>query len=95
MKFFTHSLNRGALKIALASFIIGNLLFLLSLFLPNDMLFAFGLVFLIAFIGVHAVLFMTLLINLLMNLKHYEEHLLTMVLVYLNVPLALLYINFL
>lgn len=93
IRFFKHSLHRVSVQLAFISFIIGHLLLLIYLFYPEEIMIGFAIAFLIIFIGLHTALILILLVNLLANFKHYEEHMVALVLVFLNVPLALFYLS--
>ncbi|MGF1558796.1 MAG: hypothetical protein ACFCUL_06885 [Flavobacteriaceae bacterium] len=95
MRFFKNSVNYVSVKIALVSFIIGHLFFLCYLFLPEHIIIAFGLAFMILFLGSHATLLPILFFNLLVNLKNYEEHMVALIMVFLNILLALFYFSIL
>ncbi|NHF58139.1 hypothetical protein FK220_002220 [Flavobacteriaceae bacterium TP-CH-4] len=93
--YFKSGLNRVALRIAQVSFAVGTLFFLIYLFAPVDPVILWGIVFLVLFFGVYAVLVMTLFINLLVHFKDFEEHLVALVLSLLNLSIAFLYLQLL
>lgn len=95
MKLFTHRINRIAVRLALFWFASGNLTFLLALIIPINQMEEFGILFLLSFIGINTILLFILLMNTLIHFKTIQEHALTILLVLLNIPIALLYFNFL
>ena len=92
--FFTYRLNRIAIRIALASFSIGTLLFLIHLANPNSSIEILGFSFILSAIFINVILLLALIIQGLIHHKDFEEHISTIVLVLLNIPITILYINF-
>lgn len=91
--FFKNRINRGALRIAFTSFLLGHLFFLQYLAFPVDGLFGLGLVFVVLFITIHVLLLATLFLNALINYRDYEENMTAFIVSFLNVPLAAFYIT--
>ena len=94
MALFKHRWNRISVRIASICFILGTLLMLVSLMADNDIIrtisFAFVLIYIPITIAISAFLF----INTMINFKDLHEHVMTLIIVLMNFPIALLYINF-
>lgn len=93
--FFKNRLNRGAVRIALGSFLIGHALFLSYLAFPTPDLRGLGLVFMVLFIVIYILLLATLGLNTLIRFRDFEENLTALILAAINIPLAFLYLNLL
>lgn len=91
--FFTYRLNRIAVRIALASFSMGTLLFLIQLANLNPSIDILGFSFILAAIFVNAIILIALVVHGLIHHKDFEEHISTITIVLLNIPITLLYIH--
>ncbi|WP_405248187.1 hypothetical protein [Cellulophaga sp. Asnod2-G02] len=91
MSYFTYKLNRIAVRISFYSFIIGTLLFLIKL--AFDATVVVGFIFVLAAVITNMILFILLLLNALVNYSDFEENISTIILVILNIPIALCYLN--
>ena len=94
MTFFKNRLNRGAIRIAGGSLLIGNLLFLIYLAFPIEPIVGVCLAFIVLFIAIHVLLLATLTLNSLIRIRDYEENLTAFIISFLNIPLTFLYLNF-
>ena len=93
--FFNYKWNRIGVRIAIGSFIIGTLLMLIALISTNDIILTIGIVFMVIYIPITAVLLFILAINAICNIRGIYEHAIVFICVTMNLPIALLYINFL
>lgn len=91
---FKHKWNRVAVRIATISFCVGTLLMLTALIAENDLIITIGFAFLVLYIPVTLMLLFILTINSLANFKDIHEHVMTFIIVLMNFPIAVLYINF-
>ncbi len=91
MSYFTHKLNRIAVRITLYSFSLGTLLFLTKL--AFDAILIVGFIVVLVAIGINIILFILLLLNALVNYSDFEENISTIILVILNIPIAIFYLN--
>ena len=91
---FKHKWNRIAVRIATGSFLIGTLLMLTALMAENDIINTIGIVFLVCYIPITLISLFILFINSVTHLKDIHEHVMTVIIVLMNFPIALLYINF-
>lgn len=95
MVLFKHRWNRISVRIAGFSFILGTLLMLTALMAENDLILTLGIVFLVVYVPVTIVLLFILFVNALTNFRDIHEHVMTLIIVLMNFPIALLYIYFL
>lgn len=91
---FKHRWNRIAVRIATLSFCVGTLLMLTELMAENDIIISISVAFLILYIPVTIILLFILLVNTMANFKDIHEHVMTVIIVLMNFPIALLYSNF-
>jgi len=91
---FKHKWNRVAVRIATLSFGIGTLLMLFSLMSDNNIITTIGFTFLVLYIPVTIVVLFILLVNTFAHFKDIHEHVMTFIIVLMNLPIAILYINF-
>lgn len=92
---FKHSINYIAVKTAFISFIAGILCLLLFKTSSDSGIFALGYFYtLLAFI-VNSIFLIIVVINTLLKLKDYPEHLKTIFAILLNIPIIGLYQNLL
>ena len=68
---------------------------LTSLMANNELIITSGIVLLVLYIPITVVLLLILFVNTLANLRDIHEHVMTMIIVLMNFPVAILYINFL
>lgn len=92
---FKHYWNRVATLLALTCFSIGTLFMMISLMITNEFLLTFGITLLVLYVPITLITLFTLLVNTLVNFKDIQEHVMTLIIVLLNIPIALAYINFL
>lgn len=91
---FKHRWNRIAVRIATLSFCVGTLLMLTELMAENDIIISISVAFLILYIPTTIILLFILLVNTMANFKDIHEHVMTVIIVLMNFPIALLYSNF-
>lgn len=91
---FKHRWNRLAVRIATLSFGVGTLLMLTELMAENDIIISISVSFFILYIPVTIILLFILLVNTMANFKDIHEHVMTIIIVLMNFPIALLYSNF-
>lgn len=92
---FKYKWNRVAVRIATLSFFLGTLLMLTALMADNDLIITFGISFLALYTLVTLVTLLILFVNTMANFKDIHEHVMTLIIVLMNFPIALLYIYFL
>jgi len=92
---FKHRWNRRAVRIATACFLLGTLLMLASLIETQGLMISFGIFFLALYIPITIVLLIVLLVNTLVHIRDIHEHVMTLIIVLMNIPIAVLYIYFL
>lgn len=91
---FRHRWNRIAVRLATIGFFSGTLLMLTALMAENDLILTIGIVFLVLYIPITLVMLFILFINTIANLKDIHEHVMALIIVVMNFPLALLYLYF-
>ena len=92
---FKHRWNRVAVRIASLSFLIGTVLMLTALMSDNELIITFGIVFLVLYILQTIIILFILLVNTMAHFRDIHEHVMTLIIVLMNFPIAVLYINFL
>jgi len=92
---FKYKWNRVAVRMATLSFFLGTLLMLTALITVNDLMITFGISFLVLYTLVTLVMLLILFINTIANFKDIHEHVMTLIIVLMNFPVAILYIYFL
>jgi len=92
---FKHRWNRVAVRISTASFFLGTILMLTALMAENDTILSLGIAFLVLYIPITLIVLFVLFIHSLAHLKDIHEHVMTVIIVLMNFPIGLLYINFL
>lgn len=90
-----HRINRIAIRLALLSFVSGSSIFLLYLATESDYIMGLGIFFIILALASNTAVFMVLFFSALVNHKELREHLTAMLLLVLNIPVAVMYLNFL
>jgi hypothetical protein len=85
-------INKIAITIALASFIIGTILLLIYSISHNHKMIDIGILYVQIACSINALVFITLIINTMINYKFYKENLITLVLISLNIPIVYTYI---
>jgi len=85
---FTHKINRFALLLALFSACFGILLLIAYLVFRSDSLIEIGIFHLYPTVIIHLLMLLIVIINGINNRKDYKEHLITIGLMLLNIPLA-------
>lgn len=91
---FKHRWNRVAVRMATACFLIGTLLMLTALMANNELIITCSLVFLVLYIPVTLIMLFILLVNTMAHFKDLQEHVMTLIIVLMNLPIALLYLHF-
>lgn len=94
MQLFKHRWNRISVRIAVASFITGTLLMLMALMAKNGLIVTIGLTFLVVYVPVTLITLFVMVGHAIINYKDMQEHIMTAIIVLMNLPIALLYINF-
>lgn len=92
---FKHRWNRVAVRIASLSFLIGTVLMLTALMSTSALIITFGIVFLVLYILQTIIILFILLVNTMAHFRDIHEHVMTLIIVLMNFPIAVLYINFL
>lgn len=92
---FKHKWNRVAVRIATACFFLGTVMMLTALIAKTEVIVTFGIVFLVFYIPVTLVMLFVLFVNTITNFKDIHEHVMTLIIVLMNLPIALLYMYFL
>ena len=92
---FKHKWNRVAVRIATTCFFLGTLLMLTALMAENEIILSVGIAFLVLYIPITLIVLFVLFVNTIAHLKDIHEHVMTMIIVLMNFPIGLLYINFL
>jgi hypothetical protein len=92
---FKHRWNRVAVRIATVCFFLGTLLLLTALMAENDTILSIGIAFLVLYVPITLIILFILFVNTIANFKDIHEHVMTMIIVLMNFPIGLLYINFL
>jgi len=91
---FKHRWNRIAVRLATITFFSGTLLMLTALMAENDLILIIGMVFLVLYIPITLVMLCILFINTITYLKDIHEHVMALIIVVMNFPIALVYIYF-
>jgi len=68
---------------------------LTALMAENDFIITLGITFLVFYIPVTFIILLILFVNTMANFKDIHEHIMTLIIVLMNFPIALLYIYFL
>jgi len=92
---FKHKWNRVAVRIATICFFLGTLLMLTALMAENDTIRSVGIAFIVLYIPVTLIILFVLFVNTIAHLKDIHEHVMTLIIVLMNFPIALLYLYFL
>ena len=92
---FKHKWNRVAIRFATICFLLGTLLMLIALMAENDLILTIGIAFLVLYIPITIIILFVLFVNAITHLRDIHEQVITCIIVLLNFPIALLYINFL
>lgn len=87
---FTYGINRIIVRLAALFFVIGNLVCLIYLVEP-EIITSLGIVFLIIFIVTYIIMGVILLFNILLHFKDIVEHTTVGILLFLNIPIAILW----
>jgi hypothetical protein len=90
-----HKWNRIAVYIGRTFFILGTVLMLINLLAENGVLHTISLVVLMTYFPVSLFMLFALLITTIRNFKDVHEHVLTLVVIIMNFPIAFLYYHFL
>lgn len=85
-------INKSALIIATASFILGTMLLLFFLISPSGILVDIGLVYILIALVLNTITFIGLITNSFINYQYNKENITTILLVTLNIPIAFGYV---
>ncbi|GGX21221.1 hypothetical protein [Aquimarina muelleri] len=85
-------INKSALIIAIASFILGTILLLFFIISPSNILVDIGLFYILIAIVLNTITCIELITNSFINYQHNKENLITILLITLNIPIAIGYI---
>ncbi|MBO0590334.1 hypothetical protein I2486_02845 [Cellulophaga sp. E16_2] len=91
MSYFTHKLNRIAVRITLYSFIFETVLFLVVLAVETITVVAIIPVLIAALLNL--IILIVSILNTLVNYKDFEENISTLLMVLINIAIGLLYQN--
>ncbi|MEK6154599.1 hypothetical protein WIW50_15120 [Flavobacteriaceae bacterium 3-367] len=91
MKYFKHRMDRVAVHMALWSFVGGSGLLFAYLVLPNEFLLVLGMIYVGIALLVNAIMFVSTLLHALVHYRDLQQHLLALLLLLLNLPIAYLY----
>ena len=94
VKYFTYRLNRNAIRLALYCFVFGSFILLIHLTEITEFTLGIGLLFTGLAIITNSIMLLILIIHSLFNYKDFEEHITTIIILLLNIPIAQLYFNF-
>ncbi|MGB6153417.1 MAG: hypothetical protein WBG48_15665 [Pricia sp.] len=95
MDYFTHRIDRIAVRSALGCFLFGTVLFLTLLTGQLNIIEGLAIAFLIFAVGANTILVLIVAVTCLVYPKEVEQHISAMVLMLLNYPIARFYIQFL
>jgi len=87
----THRINSTAKWLAIISFSIGSLIFLLFLFTKNTNLVFTGLIYVILAFFINLIALVTMIISLIINPKYRKQDFISILYLLSNVPIASLY----
>lgn len=90
MNLFTHSINRFALKTAALTAGLGILQTLVLAIVENEILIIMACVYVLCAFIIHAIILLLVLVNGVINYKQLQEHIITLFVLLLNIPLTLL-----
>lgn len=85
-------INKSALIIAIASFILGTILLLFFLISPSAILVDIGIFYILIALVLNTITFIGLIPNSFINYQYNKENLITILLVALNIPVAFGYV---
>lgn len=91
MSYFKHHMDRVAVHMALWSFVGGSALLLAYLVLPSEFLLALGMLYVGIALLVNAIMFISTLLHAMVHYRELQQHLLALLLLLLNLPIAYLY----
>ncbi|MRI02207.1 hypothetical protein GH721_16805 [Kriegella sp. EG-1] len=94
IQLFKYKWNRIAVQFSGMSFIIGTVYMLILLFSENDLIKTVGITLIVLYVPTTLIVLLILLANTLANFKDIHEHILALVLVFINIPIAILYSYF-
>lgn len=94
IKYFTYRLNRNAIRLALFCFMFGSFILLIHLTEVSESTLGIGILFTGLAIILNSIMLLILVIHSLLNYKDFEEHISTLIILLLNIPIARLYVNF-
>jgi hypothetical protein len=85
---FTHKINRFAVKVAAYTGGFGIFQALLIAVSNNELLMIFACVYVLLALIVHALIFLSVLVHCIKYYKQLQEHLISLFILLLNIPLA-------
>ena len=92
---FKHSVNYIAVIMAITSFVLGTLCLLLFKSSSNTGFFALGYFYTLLAAAANSLMLLLVLVNTALKFKDYSEHLKTIFLVVLNIPIVFIYLEIL
>lgn len=93
MALFKHRWNRISVRIAAVCFALGTVLMLITLMSQNDIILTIAIVLLVLYIPITIAIIFFLFVNTMINFKDLYEHVMTLIIVLMNFPIAILYLN--
>jgi len=90
---FNHYINYVAVMIAIASFVIGTICLLLFKTSSDTGLFGIGYWFTLTAGLINSIMLILVVVHGIFRFKDYEEHLKTIFIVLVNIPITYLYIG--
>lgn len=93
ISFFNYRLNKFAVYLATICFTFGTLLFLLHTAVNAKIFIGAGLMFVVISVIVNSITLVLLLGNSIINSKDFKEHSIAIVMILMNIPVALFYLN--
>ncbi|MEE9361489.1 MAG: hypothetical protein V3U92_02715 [Cellulophaga sp.] len=88
IQYFTYRINKIAIYISIVTFSSGFLLFLLDLFIASENILSVEIIFVLIAMGVNSILVLVLLLNTIIHIRDLQQHMFTILIVLLNLPIA-------
>ena len=95
LSIFNYPINRFGVRLAVISFSIGTLLFLLHFVIDAEIIAVIGLVYVVLALGINSFTFLFLLLHSLFTFKDIKEHSMAMLIMLMNLPIAYAYFSLL
>ena len=93
VSFFTYPINRFGIRLAIISFSIGTVLFLLHLAITAEITLTIGFVYVLLALGVNSITFLFILLHAVFTYKDIKEHSIVILVMLVNLPIAYLYLS--